>query len=312
MSDLFVHPQALCESKKVGNRTRIWAFAHILPGAELGEDCNICDNVFIENDVLVGDRVTIKCGVQLWDGLVIEDDVFIGPNATFTNDPFPRSQVKPATFAKTIVRSGATIGANATILPGIEIGQGAMVGAGAVVTRSVPPNAIVAGNPASITGYIPLRSDNPVSGPGAAYPTANERQMLGIGGTFLQHLRTASDLRGELSVAEFESELPFVPKRFFVVYSVPTPKVRGEHAHRSCHQFLLCVHGSCRVLLDDGSARRDIVLDRPGLGVYVPPLIWSVQYEYSSDGTLLAFASHAYDPADYIRTYPEFLSSLRA
>src|SRR5215472_858170 len=121
----FVHPQGICESSAIGAGTRIWAFAHVLPGARIGADCNICDGVFIENDVVLGNRVTVKCGVQLWDGLVVEDDVFIGPNATFTNDPFPRSKVYPKSFAKTLIRRGASIGANATILPGIELGTAA-------------------------------------------------------------------------------------------------------------------------------------------------------------------------------------------
>lgn len=150
----FIHPQALVESPHLGAGTRVWAFAHILPGARIGADCNICDQVFIENDVVVGDRVTVKCGVQLWDGLRVEDEVFIGPNATFTNDLFPRSKVYPETFAVTVLRRGASIGANATILAGLTIGEGAMVGAGAVVTRDVPPGAIVVGNPARIKGYI--------------------------------------------------------------------------------------------------------------------------------------------------------------
>ncbi|HUQ81191.1 MAG TPA: DapH/DapD/GlmU-related protein, partial [Gemmatimonadaceae bacterium] len=125
----FAHPQSLVESPNIGEGTRVWAFAHILPGAKVGRDCNICDHVFIENDVVVGDRVTVKCGVQLWDGVALEDDVFVGPNATFTNDLFPRSRQRPEQFARPTVRAGASIGANATLLPGIEIGQGAMVGA---------------------------------------------------------------------------------------------------------------------------------------------------------------------------------------
>src|SRR5512143_428014 len=115
------HENAIVESQSIGDGTRIWAFAHILPRATIGRDCNICDHTFIENDIVVGDRVTVKCGVQLWDGVRIEDDVFIGPNATFSNDPFPRSRRWPKKFLPTIVKEGASIGANATILPGVTI-----------------------------------------------------------------------------------------------------------------------------------------------------------------------------------------------
>lgn len=150
MTDFFVHANALCESTKIGKDTRIWAFSHVLPGAVIGCDCNICDGVFIENDVVIGDRVTIKCGVQIWDGITIEDDVFIGPNATFCNDKFPRSKEYPDKFLPTVLKKGCSIGANATILPGLTIGESAMVGAGAVVTKSVPDNTVVVGNPAVI------------------------------------------------------------------------------------------------------------------------------------------------------------------
>ena len=150
----FVHPQGICETTDVGENTRIWAFTHVLAGARIGVDCNVCDFVFIENDVVIGDRVTVKSGVQLWDGLRVGDDVFIGPNATFTNDRFPRSKVYREAVTVTRVESGASIGANATILPGLTIGARAMVGAGSVVTHDVPAEAIVAGNPARIIGSV--------------------------------------------------------------------------------------------------------------------------------------------------------------
>lgn len=153
-SSYYLHKKALLEpGAQIGERTRVWAFAHVLAGAKIGADCNICDHVFIENDVLIGNRVTIKCGVQLWDGLRVEDDVFIGPNATFTNDIFPRSKQYPEKFLQTHIRAGASIGANATILAGMNIGEKAMVGAGAVVTKDVPAYAIVVGNPARIIRY---------------------------------------------------------------------------------------------------------------------------------------------------------------
>ena len=155
----FVDPRGICETSEVGDGTRIWAFAHVLAGARIGAECNICDNVFIENDVVVGDRVTVKSGVQLWDGLRVGDDAFIGPNATFTNDRFPRSKVYHSESVVTRVAEGASVGANATILPGVTIGARAMVGAGSVVTRDVPPGAIVAGNPARIIGSVDDRED---------------------------------------------------------------------------------------------------------------------------------------------------------
>ena len=149
------HPSAIVETENIGSGTRVWAFVHILPGAQIGTDCNLCDHVFIENDVVVGDRVTIKSGVQLWDGVRIEDDVFIGPNVTFTNDPFPRSKQYLEKYSKTLIQKGASIGANATILPGITVGQNAMVGAGSVVTKDVPAGAYVSGNPArNLSGYV--------------------------------------------------------------------------------------------------------------------------------------------------------------
>lgn len=147
--DFFVHELAVCESLSVGSGTRIWPFSHVLPGAIVGSDCNICESVFIENDVSIGDRVTIKNGVQIWDGVTIESDVFIGPNVTFANDKYPRSKVWQKEIVRTFVEKGASIGANATILPGLRIGANAMIGAGAVVTKNVRAGTMVYGNPAS-------------------------------------------------------------------------------------------------------------------------------------------------------------------
>ena len=302
MAKIFKHPQASVESDKIGRGSSIWAFVHILPNARIGMECNIADHVFIENDVIIGNRVTIKCGVQLWDGLRIEDDVFIGPNATFTNDLFPRSKQYPKEFLKTFIQKGASIGANATILPGITIGQKAMVGAGAVVTRSVPPHAVVVGNPGKIIGYVDTKRQS-------VEPDSTKMGTIGsnVGGVFLRQIKHVNDLRGDLAVTELEQDLPFKVKRMFFVYNVPNERVRGEHAHKECHQFLTCVKGQISVVVDDGKEREEFTLDRPYFGLYVPPMVWAVQYKYSPDAVLLVFASDIYDPDDYIRDYDQFI-----
>ncbi len=310
--DYFVHPQALCESRKVGAGTRIWAFAHVLEGAVLGRDVNVCDHTFIENDVVVGDRVTIKCGVQLWDGVRVEDDVFIGPNATFTNDRFPRSQMYPERWPETVVGRGASIGANATILPGMSIGQNAMVGAGAVVTRSVPPNAMVMGNPARIHGYVETHGRIPVdAGDSTPLQELTGVRASRVPGVTVHRLPQNRDMRGSLSVAEFPKDLPFVPVRHFIVFDVPSVEIRGEHAHRSCHLFLICVRGEVSVVVDDGESREEFRLDHPSLGIHLPPMVWGTQYKHTRDAVLLVFASEPYEPSDYIRDYQQFLAEVR-
>jgi acetyltransferase-like isoleucine patch superfamily enzyme/dTDP-4-dehydrorhamnose 3,5-epimerase-like enzyme len=308
MSDFFVHPQGICESDSIGSGTRIWAFAHVLPGARIGSDCNLCDGVFVESDVTVGDRVTIKSGVQLWDGVELESDVFVGPNATFTNDRFPRSREWLDEHPRTIVREGASIGANATLLPGVEIGRNAMVGAGAVVTHSIPAHAIVVGNPARITGYIDAAG--PAADPVASGPEPGV-EPLGVGGVHLRRSQRFSDLRGSLTAGEAPDEgVPFVPRRWFLVYDVPGREIRGAHAHRVCEQFLICVHGSVRVAVDDGRGRAEATLADPTEGIYVPPLVWASQFHYEKDTVLLVLASLPYDPEDYIRDYGEFLAEV--
>jgi UDP-2-acetamido-3-amino-2,3-dideoxy-glucuronate N-acetyltransferase len=310
MNQPFIHPNALCESSQIGEGTRVWAFAHVLPGARIGRDCNVCDHVFVENDVIVGDRVTLKCGVQLWDGIRLEDDVFIGPNATFTNDNYPRSKEYPEAFGQTIVRRGASIGANATILPGITIGARAMVGAGAVVTRSVPPNAVVIGNPAKIVGYVDTADHGQADAVAPAPPVEPVRQTS-VRGVTLHRLKDVADMRGSLSVGEFGRDIPFEVKRYFLVYDVPSVEIRGEHAHRTCKQFLIAAKGSVHVVADDGTNREQFVLDRPGLGLYLPPMTWGIQYRYSPDALLLVLASQHYESADYVRDYDDFLAMAR-
>lgn len=302
-----IHPNAIVESQQIGVNTHVWAFAHILPGARIGADCNICDHVFIENEVVIGDRVTIKSGVQIWDGITLEDDVFIGPNATFTNDHFPRSKVYPEKFLETTIKKGASIGANATLLPGVSVGMYAMVGAGAVVTHSVPPYAIVYGNPAQIRGYTS-------TGGHADHTLARKinaaSEPIGVGETRLYEMPLIHDLRGKLSFGEFGAGLPFLPQRYFLVFDVPGREIRGEHAHRTLHQLLICIKGSITVMVENGTERALIELDRPNLALHIPPLIWASQYNYSNESVLLVLASEVYQADDYIRDYDDYIREL--
>jgi len=308
--EAFFHKLSLVESDSVGAGTRVWAFAHILPRAVIGCDCNIGGHTFVENDVVVGDRVTIKCGVQLWDGVRIGDDVFIGPNATFTNDPFPRSKSHLSTekLGRTTIKKGASIGANATILPGLTIGEGAIVGAGSVVTRDVPARSIVVGSPARITGYTGVETVRVDQHPG---PAAAGVTTTAVRGVTLHKLPSVVDLRGGLTFGEVSAHIPFDIKRYFMVFGVPSSEVRGEHAHRTIDQFLICVSGSCRVIADDGRARQEFLLDHPTIGLHLPPLTWGIQYKYSQDAVLLVFASAPYDASEYIRDYSEFMEAVR-
>lgn len=152
--ETFIHQLADVQTSNIGAGTRIWQFTVILKEAKIGADCNINCNCFVENDVVIGNHVTVKSGVQVWDGVTLEDNVFIGPNVTFTNDYIPRSKIYPGKFERTLVKQGASIGANSTIIAGVTIGEYAFIGAGAVVTKDIPPYTVWYGNPAKHKGYI--------------------------------------------------------------------------------------------------------------------------------------------------------------
>ncbi len=310
MNVALIHDSADVQSTCIGTGTTIWQSVVILPRAKIGSDVNICAHCLIENDVVIGDRVTVKSGVYLWDGIRLGNDVFIGPNVTFSNDKYPRSKRYPDVFAVTHVEDGASIGSGAVLLPGITIGRGAMVGAGAVVTKSVPPHAIVYGSPARIAGYVESTTSNSVVETKTLGSNQNrvvDTVKVGVGGVTLHHFKSVQDMRGALTVGEFLKDIPFEPQRYFLVFNVPSEKTRGEHAHFKCHQFLICVNGSCSVVVDDGLSRCEILLDSPDKGVYLPPLTWGIQYKYSNDAVLLVFASHLYEASDYIRNYDQFV-----
>ncbi len=309
-ANIFVHPQALCEASAIGENTRIWAFAHVLPGATIGKDCNICDHVFIENDVVVGDRVTIKCGVQLWDGLRVADDVFIGPNVTFSNDKYPEEQAVSAEGRRNLHRTRCVDRRRCIDSAGLA-DRRSRDGRRGRRRHARRPGA--RGRVRQSRTDRRLRRYQTWSA-GSAEDRCRARtssiRETSVSGVTVHRLPVFADLRGSLSVGEFPQQVPFVPKRYFIVFDVPGKDVRGEHAHRRCHQFLVCLRGSLSVVVDDGTSSEEIVLDRPSIGLYLPPMIWAVQYRYSADALLLVFASDPYDAGDYIRDYDEFLSAI--
>ena len=289
-----IHRNAICDSKNIGSKTRVWAFTHILSGAKIGDDCNICDHVFVENEVTIGDRVTIKSGVQIWDGITIEDNVFVGPNVTFSNDKYPRSKqyIEPL---KTLLKEGSTIGGNATILPGLTIGKLAIVGAGSVVTKNVPNHAIVAGNPARIIGY----ANNKETTSTITMSNSEVHQEI--------NFPIIKDSRGDLIAIEFEGNIPFEVKRFFCVFGVKNRQVRGEHAHKKCHQFLVALSGNIDIETFDGKRKSLVNLSSPGKGLIIEAGIWASQFNFSKNAVLGVFASEEYDPNDYIRDLHEYI-----
>lgn len=215
------------------------------------------------------------------------------------------------------LRAGVRLDPACVIGEGVTVGQGAWIRAGAVVLRSVPPNAIVEGNPAQVVGYLngPQAADRPdprfVDIRSYDHLERPTQVLLGVGNSALFLMRRIVDARGALTVGEMPTDVPFTPARYFAVFAVPSAELRGEHAHRACQQFLICMHGSCRVLLDDGQQRCEVTLDRPDMGVFMPEMIWGTQYRYSQDAVLLVFASRPYEADDYLRTYDDFLAELR-
>jgi UDP-2-acetamido-3-amino-2,3-dideoxy-glucuronate N-acetyltransferase len=306
-----IHPTALVDSSaRIARGSRIGAFTRIESDTVIGEDCDIADYVSVASGTRLGDRVALRSGVRIEGRVTFESDVRVGPNAALASRFGTKSEdVRPESV--TLVQTGAVIGANATIADGITIGRKAVVADGAVVTRNVPPNAVVMGNPAQIRTYVDMHSplpskfDGEVDQPGTAVAPSRVR------GVQLHTLPLITDLRGDLSVAEFERDLPFMPRRYFVTFGVPNEEVRGEHAHREQHQFLVCVSGSCSVVADDGETREEFVLNAPNLGLYLPPMVWGIEYKHARDAVLLVLVSAEYDPEDYIRDYGDYLALVK-
>ena len=288
----YISPLADVKSNDIGKNTKIWQFCVVLKNASIGKDCNICANCFIENDVRIGDNCTVKCGVQLWDGITIDKNVFIGPNVTFTNDKKPKSRKPLSKPLRTFVGKNTFIGANSTILPGVIIGENCQIGAGSVVISDIPDNAVVVGNPARVVKFLVKK-----------FADSGKSMYLS---KYIFSLKHIQDNRGDLYVTEVKKNIPFNIRRIFFIKNVPNSKIRGSHAHIRCHQALICLQGSCKVLIDDGTTREEVVLKNTDYGLYIPPLRWAVQFDYTHDAIVLVLASRTYEEKDYIRNYRKF------
>lgn len=261
----------------------------------------ICLSEDIASDVTIGPYCVVEAGVALEEGVEVASHAAIGANARIG----ARSKVGAGARigAGCILDRDVTVGANAIIADEVRLNVSAFVEPGTKVNAPVPPYAIVSGQEGTITGYVDAALDVLPNLGASPHEGSQESRVRGVR---VYDMREFPDLRGTLLVGEFGKELPFLPKRYFLVYDVLSERTRGEHAHRECHQFLTCIQGACSVLADDGTNRQEFRLDRRSIGLHLPPMIWGVQYKFSRDGVLLVFASAYYDPSDYIRDYNEF------
>jgi UDP-2-acetamido-3-amino-2,3-dideoxy-glucuronate N-acetyltransferase len=266
--------------------------------AYIGPNCHLEGSIEVESGAILKGGITFIGDIVVGRGSIIEPGVCIA------------APLYERVAESTVVHVGNNVhvGAGTVLLKGVTIGHHAWIEPGTVVTQNIPSYAIVGGNPAKITGYVgnssyQLNNASTL----VAFNDKVEVYPSSVQGVTVHHYARISDLRGDLSVGEFERSVPFQPKRFFIVYDVPSAETRGQHAHMKCQQFLICVAGSVSVVVDDGEHREEVLLNRPNIGLFIPAGIWGIQYKYSTNGTLLVFASEYYDASDYIRNYDNFL-----
>lgn len=288
-----IHDHAVVDSDTIGRSSTVSAFAHVLEGARIGENCSIGSHAYIDGRTVIGDEVEIGPGVRICGAASIGSRVTIAANAVLHAVEHPIT-----------VNDGAGIGPGSCVAAGITIGRSASVAGGSIIDHDVPAHAIVAGNPARITGYIETQATPPGRSP------SHSKEPSKVRGVDWIELPVISDMHGRLAVAELGAGLPFEPKRYFVVHDVPSRDARGEHAHRELHQVLTCVRGECSIVVDDGAHREHHVLNSPGVALHIQPMVWAAQFGFSEDAALLVLASEPYDPDDYIRDYDEFLAEV--
>lgn len=285
------------EGSQVGPGCSIGPYAIVRAGAVLGEGCVVEAQAVVSGGVLAGKGVTLGSGC------------FIGPGAQLAAGVriSPRASVDSRVDESVLIGQEAVIGSQAVIHAGVTIGNQAVIEAGAVVMRNVPATAVVSGNPAKIIRYV----TTPRAAPPIYQPDQTSPIQTGVRGVTIHHLPLIEDLRGNLSFGEASRHVPFEIKRYFLTFEVAGEEIRGEHAHRKLQQFLICPYGRLHLMADDGRNREEFILDRPNLALYLPPLVWGVQYRFSPGAVLLVFCSDYYDPADYIRDYVEFVALVR-
>lgn len=262
-----------------------------IPG--IAETAVIGESVELADDAIVGPGAVLLGPTTVAPGCVVGPGAVLDPGADSLQSGLA-------------LEPGVVVGSGVVVSGAVTIGRGAQLAPGTVVTRDVPPYAVVAGNPAQITGYAVVADESATvhtDHRAGARPSVDSTRVLGV---TVHHLPRILDLRGNLTVGEFGRTVPFEAKRYFMVFGVPNEEIRGEHAHRTCKQFLVCARGSLAVVADDGERREEFILDDAATGLYLPPLTWGVQYKYSADAVLLVFASEFYDSNEYIRDYAEF------
>ena len=302
---MLLHPSAIVFAAAIGARTRVFEQSIVRKDAIVGSDCEIGACCYVDSGAVVGDRVTIGDRIRLSAGIAIENDVVVGADVIFLVHNSSGDQTRSRLGKGTVIKAGACIGRGAVLIPGVVIGCGAVIGDGTVVTRDVPPYGIVSGNPGQLIGFSTNGGEyEPTAAKSGDLITAISSPVKGV-------TRVAVNVhaqeRGILHVASYPSVIPFEVRRLFVVSRVPSGEVRGNHAHRRCHQFLICVAGSCLVTIDDGKNRETIALNSPAIALHLRPLVWGLQHDYSEDASLLVLASEEYDRDEYIVNYDEFL-----